>query len=63
VEDSIAGLKSAIFAGVDVVFYKGGSHHIQNPQNTKNILAHLQNFKNSTLLAEINDLTEIFKYI
>jgi HAD superfamily hydrolase (TIGR01509 family) len=63
VEDSIAGLKSAVFAGIDVLFYRGASHHTKNPQNAKNILATLQHLDDNTLVGEATDLEEIFKYI
>ena len=63
IEDSIAGLKSAFNAGIEVLLYKGGSHHKKNPDNSKNILATLKDFENNTLKGEIDDLIEIFDHI
>lgn len=63
IEDSIAGIKAGSNAGIDTLFYKGGSHHFRNPAGIKNILDTLENLKNNKVRGVISDLLEIYNFL
>lgn len=63
VEDSMAGIKAANRAKIDVLLYTGATHHQKNIKFTQNIVETLKNVKDNNLKAVIKDLTELYNYL